>query len=183
MRLVVSFCRSMFASSSESECTWVRSRSSSCSTSDRSRRMLSNRCWLSRNCWSKGWGRWEARDVTQNRGSSYASPRRFFETSFRDASYPSQMSTYGRCTPEQPNQRAESYDRERLDVREERRLDEPAVDEGVRPVGEPDRDEPAQHPLDGSFQQERAADEAVGGGHEPHDGDLAAALQHRHADR
>src|SRR5206468_6117944 len=62
--------------------------------------------------------------VAKNRGSSYAFPRRFFATSFRDASYPSQMSTYGSCTREQPNQRVESYDRERLDVREERRLDE-----------------------------------------------------------
>src|SRR5712691_5294418 len=121
--------------------------------------------------------------VAGNRGPSHASPRRFFATSFRDASYPSQMSTYGRCTPEEPNQRAESYDRKRLDVREERRLDEPAVDERVCAVGEPHRDEPAQHPLDGPLQQERAADEAVGGAHESHDGDLAAALQHGHANR
>src|SRR6266702_4512982 len=50
MRYVLSFWRSMFASSSESEWACVRSRSSSCSTSERSRRMPSRRCWLSLSC-------------------------------------------------------------------------------------------------------------------------------------
>src|SRR5436190_23980855 len=92
------------------------------------------------------------------------------------------MSAYGCSTSKESDESAEADYGERLHVREERRLNEPAVDEGVRAVGEPDRDQPAEHSFDRPLQQERAADEAVGGAHESHDGDLAAALEYGHAD-
>src|SRR5882724_978369 len=71
------------------------------------------------------------------------------------------MPSHGCSTSKESDESAEPDYGERLHVREERRLDEPAVDEGVRAVGEPDGHEPAQHPFDRSLQQERAAD---GGG-------------------
>src|SRR5437762_6316783 len=99
-----------------------------------------------------------------------------------NTTYPSQVSPHRCSTAKESDESAEADYGERLHVREERRLDEPAVDEGVRAVREPDRDQTAEHSLDRSLQQERAADKAVGGAHQAQDGDLAVALQNRHAD-
>src|SRR5260370_25233298 len=65
------------------------------------------------------------------------------------------MAAYRSGAAKQADQRPKADDRERLRVREERRLDDPAVDEDVRAVAEPDRHEPAQHPLDRPLQHER----------------------------
>src|SRR6266513_911711 len=89
--------------------------------------------------------------------------RRLCATHPRDASYSAQMSANRSGTSKQSDESAEADYGDRLQVREERRLDEPAVDQGVRAVGEPDRNQPAQHPFDRPLQQERATDEAVGG--------------------
>src|SRR5581483_2650154 len=193
MRLVVSFWRSMLASSTASECAWPRSRSSSRSTSERSRRMPSRRCWFSRSCCSNGAGRWAA----SGRGTAGSATATTAATApappppppppppasrLPPASHAPQVSSHRRRAPAQPEQRPEPDDRERLLPREERRLDEPAVDEEVGGVRQADRHEPAQRPLDRALEEEGPADEAVGRPDQPHDGDLAAALQHRHTD-
>src|SRR5713226_689346 len=189
MRFVVSFCRSMFASSSEIECAWVRSRSSSCSTSERSRRMVSSRCWLSRSCWSKGAGRCAASGAAARTAQSATRPEgesgwlALTRRAARAGSHAPQMAAHRRGTAEQPDQGAEPDDRERLQPREEGGVDEPAVDEEVCPERQPDGDQPTQHALDRALQEKRAPDEPIGGAYEPHDGDLAAALQHGHPDR
>src|SRR2546427_4366151 len=64
------------------------------------------------------------------------------------------MSSHRRRASKQPDQRPEDDDRSRLLAGKERRLDEPAVDQHVRPVGQPDRDQASQHPLDRSLEQE-----------------------------
>src|SRR5207245_2578965 len=51
------------------------------------------------------------------------------------------MSSHRRRASKQPDQRPEDDDRSRLLAGKERRLDEPAVDQHVRPVGQPDRDQ------------------------------------------
>src|SRR2546427_8210889 len=48
-------------------------------------------------------------------------------------------------------------------AREERHLEQPAVDQDVGTVRQGDRRHAAEHPLDRALEQERAADESVGG--------------------
>src|SRR5690242_15501838 len=94
----------------------------------------------------------------------------------------SQMTTDRRRTAEKTDQCSESNDGHRLLFREERSLNQPAIDQRVGAVGEPDRDQSAEHALDRPLQQERAPDEAVRRTDEPHDRDLTTPLQHRHPD-
>src|SRR2546428_1301694 len=100
-----------------------------------------------------------------------------------DTSYAPQVPPHGRGAAEEPNEHAEAHDGHRLFLREEGGVNQPAVDERVRAVRQRHRRQPAEHPLERALQQERAPHEAVGRSDQAHDGDLAAALQHRHADR
>src|SRR5437660_742429 len=100
-----------------------------------------------------------------------------------DTSYPPQMSADARRTSKKADEHSEPDDRDGLFLREEGGVNQPAVDERVRAVRQRHRRQPAEHPLERALQQEGAPYEAVGRAHQAHDGDLAAALQHRHADR
>src|SRR6184192_513653 len=93
------------------------------------------------------------------------------------------MSPHGCGTSKEPNEHPKADQRHRLLLREERRLDQPAIDQRVGAVGEPHGHEASQQALDRALQQEGPPDETVRGAHQPHDRDLATALQHGHADR
>src|SRR6266487_3335510 len=98
-------------------------------------------------------------------------------------SYSFQMPAYAGRAAEQSDQRTEDDDGGSLLASEEGGLQQIAVDQYVRAKRQSDRDRAAQQAFHRALQQERPADEAVRRADEPHDGDLAAALQHRHADR
>src|SRR5881628_2121436 len=100
-----------------------------------------------------------------------------------DVSYSAEMPANGRRTSKEPNQHPEPDDRDRLLPREELGMNQPAVNERVGAVGERDRRQPAEHPFERALEEKRASHEAVGRAHQAHDGDLAAALQHRHPNR
>src|SRR5947208_13158543 len=100
-----------------------------------------------------------------------------------DTSYPPQMSADARRTSKKADEHSEPDDRDGLFLREEGGVNQPPVDERVRAVRQCHRRQPAEHALERALQQERAPHEAVGRAHQTHDGDLAAALQHRYADR
>src|SRR5216110_3016911 len=100
-----------------------------------------------------------------------------------DVSYAPQVPANGRRTSKEPNQHPEPDDRDRLLPREELGMNQPAVNERVGAVGERDRRQPAEHPFERALEEKRASHEAVGRAHQAHDGDLAAALQHRHPNR
>src|SRR6266516_1802948 len=93
------------------------------------------------------------------------------------------MPAYAGRAAEQSDQRTEDDDGGSLLASEEGGLQQIAVDQYVRAKRQSDRDRAAQQAFHRALQQERPADEAVRRADEPHDGDLAAALQHRHADR
>src|SRR6266566_3655188 len=100
-----------------------------------------------------------------------------------DTSYPPQMSADARRTSKKADEHSEPDDRDGLFLREEGGVNQPAVDERVRAVRQRHRRQSTEHSLERALQQKRAPHEAVGRAHQAHDGDLAAALQHRHADR
>src|SRR5438874_141333 len=93
------------------------------------------------------------------------------------------MPPHRRRTSKEPDQHPEPDDCDGLFLREEGGVNQPPVDERVRAVRQRHRRQSAEHSLERALQQKRAPHEAVGRAHQTHDGDLAAALQHRHADR
>src|SRR5207248_3255836 len=93
------------------------------------------------------------------------------------------MSSHRRGASKEANEHPKADQRHRLLFREERRLDQPAIDQGVGAVRESHGREASQQALDRALQQEGPPDETIRGAHQPHDRDLATALQHRHADR
>src|SRR6188508_3181551 len=82
---------------------------------------------------------------------------------FPRLSYPPQMPSHAARASEESDQSAERHDRRRLLAREERRLEQISIDDEIGHEREPDRHDPAEQSLDRPLQQERAANEAVGG--------------------
>src|SRR6266498_1942807 len=102
---------------------------------------------------------------------------------FPVCSYSLQTPPHARRAAEQSDQRTEDDDGGSLLASEEGGLQQIAVDQHVRAKRQSDRDRAAQQAFHRALQQERQPDEAVRRADEPHDRDLAAALQHGHADR
>src|SRR5688572_3098010 len=94
-----------------------------------------------------------------------------------------QMSPHADHAPAQPEQYAEDDDEHHMLGAEEdepgKRAPAAVAEEQVSGVAEDQREEPTQQALERSFEQEGAANEPVGGAHQPHDGDLAGPLQQR----
>src|SRR5580765_6916872 len=88
---------------------------------------------------------------------------------------------------EQPDQGPEEDDHNHVERPEEFEVRQAGADggpeQGEAAPAEQQRQETAEDALDGALEHEGSADEAVGGADEPHDGDLAGALEDRNANR
>src|SRR5436190_2995037 len=86
-------------------------------------------------------------------------------------------------TAEEPDQRPEQQSEYRHARVEEDRVDDVLVDQRLRDPRQRQREQPPQHTLRESLDQERPPDVAIRGPHQPHDRDLLGPRQHSHADR
>ena len=120
------------------------------------------------------------KDGKTERGKARALLRPSVLPSFRPPTHAA-GAAHAHQAPPQPQHHAEHHDAHHLERLEEDQVGErpagPVAEEQVAAVTEHQGQESAEQALERALEQERAADEPVGGPDQPHDRDLAGPLE------